>query len=169
MAEAGAHAPAVGPVGAVVAAHVPDETERPLGGPGGQRGVDERGLHLFVTAKGAKSWRLRIYVNGVEQSPLTLGLYVVFVAGQIVRAGSLATLLGERVLEVILDAPPSEPPPGFRVTAAGLEAPLAGRTVESALALCRAHRLAVRASRVRVKSLEDIVCETHDATALGTG
>ena len=85
-------------------------------------------------------------------------------AGQIVRAGSLATLLGERVLEVILDAPPSEPPPGFRVTAAGLEAPLAGRTVESALALCRAHRLAVRASRVRVKSLEDIVLETHDAT-----
>ena len=85
-------------------------------------------------------------------------------AGQIVRAGSLATLLGERVLEVILDAPPSEPPPGFRVTAAGLEAPLVGRTVESALALCRAHRLAVRASRVRVKSLEDIVLETHDAT-----
>ena len=85
-------------------------------------------------------------------------------AGRIVRAGSLATLLGERVLEVILDAPPSEPPPGFRVTAAGLEAPLVGRTVESALALCRAHRLAVRASRVRVKSLEDIVLETHDAT-----
>ena len=83
-------------------------------------------------------------------------------AGRIVRAGPLAALLGERVLEVILDAPPPEPPPGFRITAAGLEAPLAGRTVESALALCRAHRLAVRASRVRVKSLEDIVLETHD-------
>ena len=83
--------------------------------------------------------------------------------GRIVRAGPLATLLGERVLEVILDAPPPEPPPGFRITAAGLEAPLAGRTVESALALCRAHRLAVRASRVRVKSLEEIVLETHDA------
>jgi Cu-processing system ATP-binding protein len=83
--------------------------------------------------------------------------------GRIVRAGPLATLLGERVLEVILDAPPAEPPPGFRVTAAGLEAPLAGRTVEAALALCRAHRLAVRASRVRVKSLEEIVLETHDA------
>src|SRR3989475_10335469 len=69
----------------------------------------------------------------------------------------------ERVLEVILDAPPPEPPPGFRITAAGLEAPLVGRTVESALALCRAHRLAVRASRVRVKSLEDIVLETHDS------
>jgi len=83
--------------------------------------------------------------------------------GRIVRAGPLATLLGERILEVILDAPPAEPPPGFRVTAAGLEAPLAGRTVEAALALCRAHRLPVRASRVRVKTLEEIVLETHDA------
>ncbi|MFN2570906.1 MAG: ATP-binding cassette domain-containing protein [Gemmatimonadales bacterium] len=83
--------------------------------------------------------------------------------GRIVRAGPLATLLGERVLEVILDAPPAEPPPGFRVTASGIEAPLAGRTVEAALALCHAHRLPVRASRVRVKSLEEIVLETHEA------
>lgn len=82
--------------------------------------------------------------------------------GRIVRAGPLASLLGERVLEVVLDAPPPEPPPGFRITDVGIEAPLAGRTVESALALCRAHRLAVRASRVRVKSLEEIVLETHD-------
>jgi ABC-type multidrug transport system ATPase subunit len=88
---------------------------------------------------------------------------VVLRGGRIVRAGPLAALLAERVLEVILDAPPPEPPPGFRVTASGLEAPLAGRTVEAALALCRAHRLAVRASRVRVKSLEEIVLETHDA------
>ena len=83
--------------------------------------------------------------------------------GRIVRAGPLATLLAERVLEVILDAPPPEPPPGFRVTAAGIEAPLAGRTVEAALALCRAHRLPVRATRVRVKSLEEVVLETHDS------
>ena len=82
--------------------------------------------------------------------------------GRIVRAGPLATLLGERILEVILDAPPPEAPPGFRITEAGLEAPLAGRTVEAALALCRAHRLPVRASRGRVKSLEEIVLETHD-------
>ena len=81
--------------------------------------------------------------------------------GRIVRAGPLASLLEERVLEVILDAPPPEPPPGFRVTAAGIEAPLAGRTVEAALALCRAHRLPVRATRVRVKSLEEVVLETH--------
>ncbi len=82
--------------------------------------------------------------------------------GRIVRSGPLATLLGERILEVILDAPPAEPPPGFRITAAGLEAPLSGKTVEAALALCRAHRLPVRASRVRVKSLEEVVLETHD-------
>ena len=93
------------------------------------------------------------------------GRVVVLRAGRVVRAGPLAALLAERVLEVILDAPPPEPPPGFRVTAAGIEAPLAGRTVEAALALCRAHRLAVRASRVRVKSLEEIVLETHDAPA----
>ncbi len=88
---------------------------------------------------------------------------LVFRAGRIVRAGPVAALLGERVLEVVLDAPPPEPPPGFRVTAAGLEAPLAGRTPESALAICRAHRLPVRASRVRVKSLEEIVLDAHDA------
>jgi ABC-type multidrug transport system ATPase subunit len=85
-------------------------------------------------------------------------------AGRIVRAGALAALLAERVLEVFLDHPPPEPPPGFRVTAAGLEAPLAGRTPEAALALCRVHRLAVRASRVRVKSLEEIVLDAHDSS-----
>ena len=91
------------------------------------------------------------------------GRVLVLRAGRIVRAGALAALLAERVLEVFLDSPPPEPPPGFRVTAAGLEAPLAGRTPEAALALCRAHRLAVRASRVRVKSLEEIVLDAHDA------
>jgi len=34
--------------------------------------------------------------------------------------------------------------------------------VEAALALCRAHRLAVRASRVRLKSLEDVVLDALD-------
>ncbi|HWC73611.1 MAG TPA: ABC transporter ATP-binding protein [Gemmatimonadales bacterium] len=82
--------------------------------------------------------------------------------GRIVRAGPVPTLVGERVLEVILDAPPREAPPGFRITESGIEASLSGRTVEAALALCRAHRLPVRASRVRVKSLEDVVLETHD-------
>ena len=91
------------------------------------------------------------------------GRVLVLRAGRVVRAGALAALLAERVLEVVLDSPPPEPPPGFRVTAAGLEAPLAGRTPEAALALCRAHRLAVRASRVRVKSLEEIVLDAQDA------
>ena len=91
------------------------------------------------------------------------GRVLVLRAGRIVRAGPLPALLAERVLEVILDTPPADPPPGFRVTASGLEAPLAGRTPEAALALCRAHRLAVRASRVRVKSLEEIVLDAHDA------
>jgi Cu-processing system ATP-binding protein len=91
------------------------------------------------------------------------GRVLVLRAGRVVRAGPLASLLAERVLEVVLDYPPPEPPPGFRVTATGLEAPLAGRTPEAALALCRAHRLAVRASRVRVKSLEEIVLDAHDA------
>lgn len=86
-------------------------------------------------------------------------------AGRIIRAGTLATLLRERVLEVVLDRPPAEAPPGFHVTASGVETPLAGRTPEAALALCRAHRLAVRASRVRVKSLEEIVLDAHDAAA----
>jgi ABC-type multidrug transport system ATPase subunit len=84
-------------------------------------------------------------------------------AGSIVRAGALGVLLRERVLEVVLDRPPAEAPPGFRVTASGVEAPLTGRTPEAALALCRVHRLAVRATRVRVKSLEEIVLDTHDA------
>jgi len=63
---------------------------------------------------------------------------------------------------VVLDAPPREPPPGFRVTVFGLETELGGGTVEAALALCRAHRLAVRASRVRLKSLEDVVLDALD-------
>ncbi len=92
------------------------------------------------------------------------GRVLVLRRGRVVRAGPLAALLAERVLEVILDTPPPEPPPGFRITAAGIEAPLAGRTPEAALALCRAHRLAVRASRVRVKSLEEIVLDAHDAS-----
>jgi len=91
------------------------------------------------------------------------GRVLVLRRGRVMRAGPLAALLAERVLEVILDTPPPEPPPGFRITAAGIEAPLAGRTPEAALALCRAHRLAVRATRVRVKSLEEIVLDAHDA------
>src|SRR2546422_100788 len=87
---------------------------------------------------------------------------LILARGRVVREGSMAGLLRERVLEVVLDAPPREPPPGFRVTVFGLETELGSGTVEAALALCRAHRLAVRASRVRLKSLEDLVLDALD-------
>lgn len=85
--------------------------------------------------------------------------------GKIVRAAPVAALVRERVLEIVLGAPPAEPPPGFRATPVGLETDLGHGTVEAALALCRAHRLAVRASRVRWKSLEDAVLEALDSRA----
>lgn len=80
-------------------------------------------------------------------------------AGRLVRDASATVLLGGRVLEVTMDAPPRDPPPGFRLTATGLEADLGHRTAEAALALCRAHRLGVRASRVRLKGLDDALFE----------
>jgi ABC-2 type transport system ATP-binding protein len=88
---------------------------------------------------------------------------VVLRRGVVVRDGALATLLRERVLEIVLDRPPERPPPGFRATPSGLETDLEGGTVEAALALCLVHRLAVRASRVRYRSLEDAVLEACDA------
>jgi ABC-type multidrug transport system ATPase subunit len=90
------------------------------------------------------------------------GRVVVLVRGRVVRSAPLPVLLRERVLEVVLDAPPAVPPPSFRVTAAGLEVDLGTGTVEAALAVCRAHRLAVRATRVRLKSLEDVVLDALD-------
>ena len=82
--------------------------------------------------------------------------------GVVVREAPLAAVLRERVLEIVLDAPPAAAPPGFRVTPAGLEIDLGSGTVEGALALCRTHRLAVRATRVRLMSLEDVVLDTLD-------
>ena len=81
-------------------------------------------------------------------------------AGRLVVDAPAAALLGGRILEVVLDVPPREAPPGFRVTATGLEADLGGRTPESALAVCRAHKLSVRATRVRLKTLDEA---TQDA------
>lgn len=81
-------------------------------------------------------------------------------AGRLVVDAPAPALLGGRILEVVLDVPPREPPPGFRLTATGLEADLGWRSPESALAVCRAHRLHVRASRVRLKTLDEA---THDA------
>lgn len=81
-------------------------------------------------------------------------------AGRLVVDAPATALLGGRMLEVVLDVPPAEAPPGFRLTATGLEADLGWRSAESALAVCRAHRLHVRASRVRLKTLDEA---THDA------
>lgn len=84
-------------------------------------------------------------------------------AGRLVVDAPASALLGGRVLEVVLDVPPREAPPGFRITATGLETDLGERSAESALAVCRAHRLRVRASRVRLKTLDEA---THDADFL---
>jgi hypothetical protein len=66
---------------------------------------------------------------------------------------------------VVLDAPPAVAPPGFRVTAVGVEADLGQRSAEAALAVCRAHRLAVRASRVRLKTLDEAALDPLDLTS----
>lgn len=86
---------------------------------------------------------------------------VVLRAGTIARDQAASVLLRERILEVVLDAPPAAAPPGFRVAPFGVETDLGARTVEAALALCRTHRLVVRATRVRSRSLEDVVVETR--------
>lgn len=80
--------------------------------------------------------------------------------GVVVRDEPAIVTLQRRVLEIVLDAPPAAPPPGFRVAPFGVETDLGGRTVEAALAMCRAHRLVVRATRVRLRSLDDVVVES---------
>jgi ABC-type multidrug transport system ATPase subunit len=90
------------------------------------------------------------------------GRVAILVGGRIARSAPTAALLRERILEIVLDRPPVEPPSGFRVTATGLEHDLGADSVEAALAVCRANRLAVRASQVRLRTLEDVVLETLD-------
>ena len=88
---------------------------------------------------------------------------VVLNRGRVVHDGAMATLLGRRVLEVLLDRSPAVAPPGFRVTGTGVEAELGETSVEAALALCRAHRLAVRASRVRERPLDEVIARLPGA------
>ena len=80
-------------------------------------------------------------------------------AGSVVREARTGELLGERVLEVTLDRRPALMPAGFRPTARGLELDVREETVEAALARCRALGLPVRGSRVRLRTLEDVVLE----------
>ena len=83
--------------------------------------------------------------------------------GPVVCEPPVAAYAAARALEIVLDRPPDRAPPGFRPTPTGLETDLEGGTAEAALAVCRAHRLAVRASRVRLRSLEDAVLATCEA------
>jgi len=139
---------------------------------GGRRIVllDEPFTGLDVVTRRDLSDRLqRLVVTGgsvVLSSADPIGLerladrVLVLRAGRLVVDAPATALLGGRILEVVLDVPPNEAPPGFRVTATGLEADLGWRSAESALAVCRAHKLHVRASRVRLKTLDEA---THDA------
>ena len=82
-------------------------------------------------------------------------------SGRVIREAPTVALLRERVLEILLDAPPAAPPPGFRLTPYGLQTALGPRSSEAALALCREHRLAVRASRVRFRTLDDTLLDAQ--------
>lgn len=86
-------------------------------------------------------------------------------AGRLVLAAPAAALLGGRILEVTLDAPVREPPPGFRLTATGIETDLGALSAEAALSLCRAHRLVVRGSRVRLKTLDEAAADAEAVLA----
>ena len=125
--------------------------------------VARRSLAERLAALAARGMAILIAAHDLSVLERVASRVIVLHNGVVARAGSLATLIGERVLEVVLDQPPASVPPGFRLTAMGLETDLARGSVEAALAVCRAHRLAVRASRVRVKSLEDVLLETWDA------
>ncbi len=86
-------------------------------------------------------------------------------AGGVVREARTGELLGERVLEVTLDRRPAITPAGFRRTARGLELDVGEETVEAALARCQALGLPVRGSRVRLRTLEDVVVEALEGPA----
>ncbi len=87
--------------------------------------------------------------------------------GRLVADVSLAQLLTERVAELSLNAFKSasterliERFPGSIQTGEGVAVPLTrGLTIEKVLATCRACRVAVAASRVRYRALEDILHE----------
>jgi ABC-2 type transport system ATP-binding protein len=93
--------------------------------------------------------------------------------GRLVADVRLAQLLTERVAELSLNSSTSvsterliERFPGSVQTAEGVAVPLTGGlTVEKVLATCRTCRVAVSASRVRYRALEDILHEA--ASRLG--
>jgi ABC-2 type transport system ATP-binding protein len=93
---------------------------------------------------------------------------LVLVRGRLVRELSMAALLTQRVAELSLAAGGLSSTdrllqrfPGSVRTGAGVDIPLTeGLSVEQVLAECRALRIAVSASRVRYRGLEDILFES---------
>lgn len=124
-------------------------------------GVDPSARRLLADRLLALALERGVAVLVATQDPATVervaSRVLLMARGRVVRAGPVAELVGQPVLEVVLDRPPPEPPPGFRLAPFGLETELSAGTVEAALAVCRAYRLAVRATRVRRRSLEDVV------------
>jgi ABC-type multidrug transport system ATPase subunit len=127
-------------------------------------GIDVGARRRLAERLGQHAWNGTAIVIAAREPHVVERLaerIVVLRAGTVARDVPAGTLLQERVLEVVLDAPPATPPPGFRIVPFGVEADLGPRTIEAALAQCRAHRLVVRATRVRARSLEDVVVESH--------
>jgi ABC-2 type transport system ATP-binding protein len=114
---------------------------------------DALGASLREYARGGAAVLIASRQPGVLEGVATRGLLLE--GGRLVAIAALGAILDRRVLEIVLDRPPAAPPPGFRITASGIETELRGTTTEAALALCRAYRLPVRATRVRSGALDD--------------
>lgn len=93
---------------------------------------------------------------------------LVLAGGRLLADVRMHELLGERVMELALDggALAAAPTlcarfPGATRTGEGVAIPLLrGLTPEQVLAACRAHRVAVAATRVRYRALDDLVAAT---------
>jgi Cu-processing system ATP-binding protein len=130
-------------------------------------GADAAVRHTLSQRLGRLAWHGGAVVLATQDLAVVERLadrLVVLHDGRVVRDAPAAVLLRDRVLEIVLDAPPPVAPAGFRLAPFGVEADLRGRTVEAALAQCRAHRLVVRGTRVRSKSLDDVVVETREGS-----
>lgn len=109
-----------------------------------------------LEARAAAGVAILLSAGSLEAVERLASRVLVLGRGRVARVAAPSTLLSERVLEVVLDRPALAAPSGFRLTPFGLSADLSRVTAEAALATCRAHRLAVRASHVRLKSLEEL-------------
>ncbi|HKI95197.1 MAG TPA: ABC transporter ATP-binding protein [Gemmatimonadales bacterium] len=95
---------------------------------------------------------------------------VVLAHGRVVADVSIAELVRERVAELALNGGALTAAPwliarfpGTARTGAGVAVPLKqGRTIEHVLAACRERRIAVAGSRVRYRTLEDVLVRAAD-------